>query len=71
MTPTHDLRLLILTHLRAGLERRDWQVVERAVRLSCGADAATLADAVKRRSWAAVAAVYSGLGGVGFGERSA
>jgi hypothetical protein len=33
---TDDMRLLILTHLRAALERRDWRAVERAYVLAGG-----------------------------------
>ena len=31
-----DMRLLILTHLRAALERKDWRAVERAYALAGG-----------------------------------
>lgn len=34
-----DMRLLILTHLRAALERRDWRSVERAYALAGGVGA--------------------------------
>lgn len=36
---TQDMRLLILTHLRAALERKDWRAVERAYALAGGVGA--------------------------------
>lgn len=36
---SRDMELLILTHLRAGLERKDWRAVERAYTLLGGVGA--------------------------------
>ncbi len=67
-----DMRLLILTHLRAALERRDWRAVERANWLCLSVkdwkrfDA--LGTAVFLGDWGDVEAVYVSLGGMGSGE---
>ena len=66
------MTLLILTHLRAGLERKDWRAVERARRLYFQSGEQRywreLATAEIRRDWGAVEAFYVSLGGMGSGE---
>lgn len=67
-----DMRLLILTHLRAALERRDKAAVLRALETAHRYGDIPLANdlytAIQKSSWAAVEGIYLHLGGVGAGD---
>lgn len=67
-----DMRLLILTHLRAAMERKDKAAVRRAMQTAHRHGDTVLADrmyeALRKDQWAAVEGVYLHLGGVGAGE---
>lgn len=67
-----DMRLLILTHLRAAMERKDRAAVQRALATAHRYGDTKLADqlyaALYRSSWAALEGIYVALGGMGSGE---
>lgn len=66
-----DMRLLILTHLRAAMERKDWRAVDQARRLAHEngwiATWSHIGQAQLKRDWMAIAGIYAVMGGVGAG----